>query len=192
MEPQPQGLKMLLVAAALVSLLTAGCGFRWREFVYGTPAAMPLGTLSDPVWQNQEANAERSDFVLREHEFQLDSEFLNTAGEDHLKQIAARLAAGQGGPVIVERSKHASRPHTAHKYPVHPNPDLDMLRREIVVRSLVVMGIPWADELVVVAPDLAPQYRAEEVEAMYHSRGYQRQGAGWGGAGAGGAFGRGF
>ncbi len=189
---EPQRLKAIVAAAVLVSALAAGCGLRWREFRFGSPAATPLGSLSDPVWQNQEANAERSDFVLREHEFMLDSEFLNTAGEDHLKQIAFRLAAGQGGPVIVERSRHSARPNTAHEYPVHPNPDLDMRRREVVVRSLIAMGIPWADEWVVVAPDLAPQYRAGEVEATYHGHGHQRRGAGRGAGAAGGVFGGGF
>ena len=127
MVSRPQLLKTLLAAAGVAALTTAGC--HWGSLLYDQPSASPLGTLSDPVWQNQELNAERSDFVIHEHEFVIDTELLNTAGEDHVKQIAARFAAGQDSLVIVERSQNAARPDTEHKYPVHPSPDLDMRRR---------------------------------------------------------------
>lgn len=171
------------IAAAIGAavLLTAGCPGQRR------PAA-PLGTLSDPVWQNQEANAERSDFVVHEHEFVADTEFLNTAGEDHLKQIAWRLSMGQDAQVIVERSRNTARPETEHKYRVHPSPELDMRRRDIVVRCLMAMRVSDADARTVIAPDIAPLYRSDEISASYWGDAYGGQ---WGGNGGGGGGGYG-
>lgn len=151
------------------------------------PPAPPLGSLSDPVWQNQEYNAEHSDFVIHEHEFIADTEYLNTLGEDHLKQIAARLASGHDALVLVERSMNSARPETAYKYRVHPNPELDMKRRDIVVRSLLAMRIADADARTVIAPDLAPRYRAAETATSDFSD----VGAFQGGFGGLGAFGGG-
>ena len=78
----------------------------------GRPAAEPLGSVSDSIWQDLERNAEMSDFVVYQHEFQKDREFLNTDGEDHVKQIAGRLMLGQDARVIVERSRTTVRPNT--------------------------------------------------------------------------------
>jgi len=166
--------KALTTAAAAVVLLVVGCESPWKHY-YQQPVAAPLGSISDSVWQRQEANAERSDFVVYEHEFAADSEFLNTGGEDHVKEIAARLAAGQDAQVLVERGSSSARAGTTHRYRVHPNPELDMRRREIVVRCLTAMGISDADLRVVVAPALAPSYTHGEGPGAYA-----------GGAGAGG------
>lgn len=195
MEPRSKLGKALVAAIAAAMFFIAGCP-GGRPLVYQRPSSAPLGSLSDPVWQRQEGNAERSDFVIHEHEFCDASEVLNMAGEDHVKQIAARLASGQDTHVIVERSRNYARPETEYKYPVHPNPDLDMRRRELVVRCLVAMRVPDADVRVVVAPDLAPEYRAGEIEATYvengnnnrNNNGYNN---GWGG-GYGGGYGGGF
>lgn len=181
-RPRPGALLVLLLGS--IALAAAGC--EWRNYLYSRGSATPLGTLSDPVWQNQEANAEASDFVIHEHEFASQTEFLNTAGEDHVKQIAARLVAGQDAPVIVERSRTSARPETQYKYPVNTNTDLDMLRREVVVRALTAMRVPDADARVVVAPDLAPTYRAGERAATYFDQGdddWDGRGnwGGWGG-----------
>jgi hypothetical protein len=169
---------------ALILLACAAAGCR--------PPAPPLGTLSDPVWQNQEYNAEHSDFVIHEHEFIADTEYLNTLGEDHVKQIAARLASGHDGLVLIERSMNSARPETAYKYRVHPNPELDMKRRDIVVRSLLAMRIADADARTVIAPDLAPRYRAAETATSDFSDigGFQGGWGGWGG-GMGGSGGMG-
>jgi len=169
---------------ALILLACAATGCR--------PPAPPLGTLSDPVWQNQEYNAEHSDFVIHEHEFIADTEYLNTLGEDHVKQIAARLASGHDGLVLIERSMNSARPETAYKYRVHPNPELDMKRRDIVVRSLLAMRIADADARTVIAPDLAPRYRAAETATSDFSDigGFQGGWGGWGG-GMGGSGGMG-
>jgi hypothetical protein len=188
MISRPQLCRALLAAASLFAISITGCpSWSWTDFGFHRPRAAPMGTLSDPVWQNQEHNAERSDFVVHEHEFTGATEFLNTLGEDHLKQIAARLAAGQDAQVIVERCRNYARPETEYKYPVHPNPDLDVRRREIVVRSLLAMRIADADARVVIAPDLAPLYRADDTPAVYSEPDNSNQrGNGYGGGYGGG------
>ena len=52
--------------------------------------AEPLGTVSDTYWQQQETNAEATEFIIYEHEFAGNTVRLNRAGEDHIKQIAVR------------------------------------------------------------------------------------------------------
>lgn len=175
----------ILTAVALV--MASGCQ-GWKQF-YQQPTAAPMGTLSDPVWQNQERNAEMADFIIYEHEFRDHVEYLNTAGEDHVKQIAARLSSGQDAQVVVERSSMSPRKNTEYHYPVHPNPELDMRRRDIVVRSLVMMGIQDADERVVVAPSFAQGLEGPQAEAAYY-RGMRSMNMGsTGGLGGFGGFG---
>ena len=151
------------------------------------PPPMPNGTLSSQIWRMQENNAEASDFVVHEHEFYLGGTRMNYAGEDHVKQIAARLLAGQQFPVIIERSRHSVRPTDEYRYPVHLNPALDMARREVIVQALLAMGLPDAEQRVVVAPALTPGYTGNEAQAAY-LRGLQGNfgGGGFGGGGFGG------
>ncbi len=156
----------IAACTGVLILLFAGC--QWRQY-YAPPSPQPLGTLSDPVWQNQESNAEMADFIIYEHEFQRDAEWLNTAGEDHVKQIAARLLGGQDARVVVERSMSSARDETEFGYPVHPNPELDLRRRDIIVRSLAAMGISDADERVLVAPSFAQGITGNEAEAAYRT-----------------------
>jgi len=181
------GLTKNLLAGMIGVAIIAVAGCLGEGGGFGShPAGRPLGTLSDPVWQNQEANAEHSDFVVHEHEFVREAEFLNRAGEDHLKQIAARLASGHYAMVLVERTRFSARPDTEYKYPVHTNSDLDMRRRDMVVRCLLAMHIANADALVVIAPDLAPEYRADDRAAIYQDTDTNSWGGNWGGGWNGG------
>ncbi len=185
MSPQART-RIAATVTCLLALWSVGCQ-QWKQY-YQHPTPAPLGTISDPVWQTQEANAERSDFVVYQHEFQRNAEWLNTAGEDHVKQIAARLLSGQDAQVVVERSMTTARADTKHKYPIHPNPELDMRRREIISRSLVAMGVEDAEDRVVVAPALTPGATASEAEAAYRG-GFGASPFGGGGLGSGGGFG---
>jgi hypothetical protein len=128
-----------------------------------------LGSLSDPVWENQETNAEMSDFVIYNHEFQDQTEWLNTDGEDHVKQIAARLQKGQEATVVIERTRMSPRAGTDYQYPVHANPKLDQRRRDLIATALSKMGVPDAEQRVVVAPAFAQGMRATEAEAGYRN-----------------------
>jgi hypothetical protein len=171
-----------LFAALLSVLLLTGCQQHWKSF-YQHPTVPALGSNTDPIWQNQETNAEMSDFVVYQHEFQVDTEWLNTDGEDHVKQIATRLQSGQDAQVLVERSRTTPLAGTEHGYPIHVNPKLDLRRRDIIARSLTALGISDADERVVVAPSPAQGLRANEAESAY------RNGVGSGRFGSNGGFG---
>jgi uncharacterized membrane protein YgcG len=161
--------------------LAGGCGcFPCAQSLYRPPPTPPPGAQSDAMWQRQEANAEASDFVVYQHEFELNGVRLNTFAEDHLRQMAVRLRAGADFPVIVERSMTSVRPESEFKYPVNPGPELDMQRREIVVRSLAAMGVGDAEQRVMVAPPLAAGFKATEALRAYG-----------GGLGHGGQFGAG-
>lgn len=182
--------KVSAAIGCLLILFAVGCHTSPCGTHAYRPAPAPLGSLSDPIWQNQEANAEQSDFVIYEHEFQNNAEWLNTAGEDHVKQIAARLLTGQDAKVVVERSMNSARADTEFQYPVHPNPELDMRRREILVRSLAAMGVTDAEDRVVVAPAIAQGITGNEAEAAYASglSGGTFGGPGMTGAGGFGGF----
>lgn len=158
----------------------------------------PLGTLTDPIWIAQEENAEPAKFVLYQHEFVYNESRLNWAGEDHVRQIAARLHAGQNFPVLVERSKTSKREDTQYKYPIHLNPELDMQRRAVIVQVLTAMGIPDAEQRVVVSPPLSRGLQDGEAERSFlrsfsFGGGGGGFGGGFGGFGSGmGGFGGGF
>jgi hypothetical protein len=179
-----KALKKITATAALgISgfLMMAG-GCCWPEKI-PTP---PLGYQSDCIWRRQEASASASDFVVHQGEFATDTDSiqLNMAGEDHLKAIAARLHCGAPLPVIVERSMTSVNPESKCKYPVNPNPELDMKRREYIVKSLVSLGISNADQCVVVAPRLADGATATEA-AQDYQQGLNGEGRNFGGFGVG-------
>jgi hypothetical protein len=179
-----------MTAAVLTGLV--GCCCCHDKCPYPCPETpAPLGTLSDPVWQLQETNAEASDFVIHEHEFVGNTPRLNAAGQDHVKQIAARL--GQVPfPVLIEPSSMSPQPGTVHGFPVHNNAALDGDRRLMIVQALSAMGAPDAESRVVIGPALTPGFESFEAEGAYqrgfsgfNSRGYFGFG-GFGGFGLGG------
>lgn len=186
--------------AWIVAATAGGCQYPSPlSFYQPPPPPQPLGTVSDSIWQQQEANAEASDFVIYQHEFTLNTARLNTEGEDHVKKIAVRLKQGQQFPVIIERSMTTPRATTEYQYPVHPNPELDMQRRAVVVRSLQVLGVEDAENMVVVSNALAEGYTGYEAEQAYNQGiiggGFGGFGGGFGGGfrgGFGGSFGGGF
>ena len=123
-----------------------------------------LGTSVDTMNMTQENNAEASKYVLYAHEFELNHPTdrsgvsgwkLNNYGQDHVKQIAANLRRGDQFPVIVERSETTPAKNSQYQFPVHFNERLDASRRAVVVSSLVALGIPDADQRVIVAPAFA-------------------------------------
>ena len=95
-----------LLAAATVTACESGCAGPGPNvanvFYRPAPHIAPLGSISDPTWVNQVTRAQASKFVLYDHEFKLRAVQMNMAGEDHLKQIAARLLSDAPFQVIVE------------------------------------------------------------------------------------------
>jgi hypothetical protein len=147
-----------------------------------------LGALVDPPLETQELNAEASDFVVYDHEFIGDGVRLNDDGEDHLKQIAARVRNGSSFAVIVERSFSSPDPDDSYQFPIHPNPELDLRRRLVVVRALQAMSVPDAEDRVVVGPALATPMDFHDVRRA-HMNIDTRMGLGMGGMGGMGGFG---
>jgi hypothetical protein len=195
----------LLVAVTTLIIPVGGCG--WRHFGgAGGSAAKMLGTDVDQYLEPQEYNAEAAKYIVYQHEFELNQYKdgrtvggyrLNYAGEDHVKQIAYNLRRGAPYQVVVERSTTSVKPGTKYEYPVYLNPELDTKRRLVVVRALTKMGIPNADELVVVAPSFAQPLTGPEAVWSYQRgmmQGFWGRGGGFGGGfgGFGGGFGGGF
>ena len=159
---------------------------------FNTPGGPPaLGQMSDVYFRQQEVNGEASDFVLYDHEFQDDSIRLTVDGEDHLRQIAARIG-GTPFPVIVERTTTStSAPDDPFHYPVHPNPDLDRKRRAAVVKLLQVMNVADAGTRVLVAPSPTMtmlEHDIKNANRMLENRNMNNYGMGRGGSGFGGLF----
>ena len=186
-----------MAAAALLAVVaaTTGCQHYHQAKMYyqPPPAVAPLGAVSDPIWQSQEARAEASDFVVYQHEFGYQNAELNSCGMNHIMQVAARLKYCPHLPVIVEPSNMTEREDTDFQYPVHPNPELDLRRREVVVLALQELGIPNAEQRVVVAPALAAEANAAEAQQAYNQglSGFGQFGFGGGFGGFGGSFGGG-
>ncbi|WP_197440747.1 hypothetical protein [Thalassoglobus neptunius] len=175
-------------AILTASGMLAGCTSCEKCADMGDITPQPLGTLSDPVWQQQESNAEASDFVIYEHEWNGNSVDLNLAGKDHVKQIAARIESTPY-PVIIERSSMSIDPESEFRYPVNNNRELDEHRRQLIVDALTAMGMYEAENRVVVGPALTPGFTGPQAQRAY-ARGMSSQ-SGYGGN-YGGAYGGGF
>lgn len=148
-----------LLASAVAGLLmvgaAGGCGREERCDFMGDITPMPIGTLSDAIWQTQEANGEASDFVIHENEWRGNSSVLGEAGKAHVKQIAVR-AMDQRFPILVEPSSRSVRPDSEFNYPVSNDSELDASRRALVVEALQILGVADADARVVVARSVTP------------------------------------
>ena len=173
--------------------LVGGCHRCVKKCDYmGDITPKPLGTISDPVWQKMEHNAEASDFVVHEHEFTANTARLNAAGEDHVKQIAYRFVQQPTlpYPIMIEPSSMSPRAGDKYGFAVHNDPALDMNRRLVIVSALTALGITDAEQKVVVSPALTPGFQEFEGERAYH-RGFGINGGGLGGGGGGGGAGGG-
>lgn len=176
------------IAAALCMVTSlAGCHKTNCDYM-GDITPAPLGTISDSIWQTQEANAEASDFVVYEHEWEGNSAVLNDDGKSHVKRIATR-AIEQNYPIVVERSSRTRRPDTQYQYPVHNDRELDAVRRSLIVEALVVLGVDDADSRVVVGHELSAGFFSRESQQAVTSGLLQTGGnGGSGGVGGGGGF----
>ena len=180
-----------LATTTVLAVLTTGCCRDKCDYLDGFEP-QPIGTISDPIWQTQEFNAEASDFVIHEHEFVGNTPRMNKAGEVHVKQIAAR-AADLPFPIIVEQSFMSPPANDPEGFPVHGNDELDARRRQVIVSALSANGVSDAEKRVVIAPALTPGFEGFEAERAYQN-GFSRRmfggfGGGFGGIGGGGGFG---
>lgn len=175
--PMTQPLTKIAILVFAGTAALAGCARRDAALYYNPPPPPEvLGTKNDIINERQEANAEASKYVVYMHEFELNDYAngenlggvrLNKAGEEHVTRIAHNLRRGVPFPVVIERSNTSAWPTTKFGYAVHYNPRLDFKRREVVVRALAQMGIPDADQRVVIAPAFAQPYTSREAERAY-------------------------
>lgn len=179
-----------LSAMALAAMLVSGCHHKDYQAQIPYDSVAPLGTISDDIWQKQEENGEASDFVIVESEFVGSTAKLNAAGEDHIKQIAVRMASTPF-PVVIQPSSMSVAQSSEYKYPIHGNDDLDMHRRNVIVKMLQAMNVQDADERVVVAPAFTPGFEGFEAYRAYIN-GFRNNYNGRGGYGGFGGFGSGF
>jgi len=189
--------KLALWSAALLAGTSLGCSQTVKMLGMGDFQPKPLGTFVDPAFQDMEANAEASDFVIYQHEWNGETTSMNDRGLEHLKRIYER-APQTPFPILIEPSNMAVDENTRHEYPVNGNHALDMQRRDAIVKALTGMGFGEAEQRVYVAPALTPGYQGFEAERAYN-RGFSNFnttglgfGGGFGGAGFGGGFGAGF
>jgi hypothetical protein len=153
------------------------------------PDTLPLGSTNRAWYQVMETNAEASDFIIHLHDFVGDTARLTPDGRDHIWEIAARMRSTPF-PVIVQRSENNS------------NPELDALRRQLVVSVLSSFGNADAEQRTVVSTTYSPGYNDLQAEPMYFrhvgSNGFNNTGsfgnnlATFGGIGGGGGGGIGF
>lgn len=112
---------------------------------------------------------------------------LSPSGQDHLNQIAFYLqnysGVSQPPSVIVERSETSRQWESNHRYPVRRNDLLDEARRRLVVNALYQLGIPNAEQIVVVAPAFPEGLNSQEA-----AQAWNRSFGGFGGQNAGGGF----
>jgi len=143
---------------------------------YAIPDIIPLGAVSRAHWHMMETNGEASDFVIHRNEFVDNSSELTPYGRDHIAEIAARMPSAPF-PVLVQRSIN------------NADPELDQIRRDVVVRVLTDLGNPDASQRTVVSQPYSNGINSMEGEQDHgifrNIRG--RQGLG-GGVGAGNGF----
>jgi hypothetical protein len=144
---------------------------------HAIPSVMPLGSIVRSHWHVMETNAEASDFIIYRCEFVDGSSELTPAGRSHISEIAARMPAVPF-PVIVEQSVNNS------------DPEVDQIRRELVVRVLTDLGNADAARRTFVSQPYGNGLNSLEAEQDFgRFRSVRRNGNnGFGGTGGGGGF----
>ena len=144
---------------ATLGLLICGCSSHSpRQAQTGPPhdRPFPLGQVTDSFWETQQTNAEASDFVFYDHEFEGNTTRLTPGGKKHLLEVAMRLEHVPF-PIVIEQS------------PDNRDPRLDKQRRQAIVDQLNQLGLDMVSGRVVVAPAIAEGICAVEGEAAYYS-----------------------
>lgn len=149
---------------------------------YAIPDVMPLGSIVRSHWHVMETNAEASDFIIYRCEFVDNSSELTPAGQSHIAEIAARMPSTPF-PVIVQQTQNNS------------DPELDQIRRDLVIRVLSDLGAPDVARRTFVSQPYGKGINSMEAEQDYgRFRSFRRNntGNGGGGGGANGGGGGGF
>lgn len=141
------------------------------------PDTLPLGSTVRAHYHTMQTNAEAADFVIHRHEFIGASAELNSAGKDHLVEIAMRMRSAPF-PVLIERTENNS------------DPELDQHRRNLIAQILADFGNSDADQRTIVSPAYSRGLNSQEAQQDYYRFINTRGGNGnFGGNNAGGNFG---
>ena len=156
------------LSTAAAALFSSGC-FHHMNSDQGPmhDRPFPLGQVTDAHWETMQTNAEAADFIFFDHEFVGDTAELAPGAKRHLEQVALRLEHAPF-PVVVEQSPHNARP------------ELDQLRRRVVVEQLARLGVPDVADRVVTASAFAEGFTSMEGEQAYYQTISQRFGRGGG------------
>ena len=149
----------MLVICLLLGSTVSGCCIGFPTLgsrrSFAIPNTYPLGSTVRDHYHQMEMNAEASDFVLHRHEFVRNTAELNSAGKDHIMEIAARMRSNPF-PVLVERSENNS------------DPELDQLRRNVVTQILMDFGNADAATRCVVATPYNKHLNGMEAEPDWY------------------------
>jgi len=202
---------VMFTTAALAASFTGCYGIGHSTSV---ESPLPLGAVTDPHWHAMVTNAQSSDFVIYQHEFIGATAQLNQLGQDHVKQIARRLA-DVPFPVVIEPVSF--RPFDNRQFEEKEFTDVNRERREVlevdrarrdvvdadrraeidaarrqeIVHFLSSLGYPYANERVFVAPAYAIGISGIEGARNYNQT-LNQNGNGNGAFGGRGGFGGGF
>jgi hypothetical protein len=155
-------MKKTLILGSLALAALTGCHHSAKHGnggSYAGPGAdrpFPIGQVTDSFWETQQTNAEAADFIFYDHEFRGNTAGLSPGAKQHLEQVALRLEHVPF-PVVIEQSLH-----NAH-------PELDEARRQTIVEQLARIGVPSAEERVVVANAFPEGYTGIESENSYYN-----------------------
>ncbi len=176
-----------MAALAIVIGSLTGCVIPLPSFGHcrsmAIPDTVPLGSISRAHWHTMEANGEANDFVIHRNEFVDNTSELSPYGRDHIAEIAARMSSSPF-PVLVQRSWN------------NADPELDAIRRQLVVRVLTDLGNPDADQRTVISQPYTNGINSIEGQTDYNrfirSRLFGNTGFGGGQGFGGGGGGVGF
>ena len=174
--------KPIIMGLLAVSTLLPGCcvprliwePVAWRKRTLAIPDTFPLGSINRAHYHTMQTNGEAGDFVIHRNDFEGFTAVLNSAGRDHIMEIAARMQQVPF-PVVVERSENNS------------DPELDNHRLQIVARILADAGNADAEQRTVVSQSYSKALNAREAERQYFR--YLGRGGGAGGGSGGGSGG---
>jgi hypothetical protein len=166
-----------VVAAAVLGPLAGGCcscGSPCADDIQGQ-FPQPNGTFVREYMFRQSAKAEQEDFVIYQYEWLFEEpDKLGPFGTSHVQAVARRMQ-GEPNPVVIQ---------------IDDDPQLNELRKSVVVNALLEMGVVDAAQRVYVGAPQAEGLYGDEAERAYNLL-ISGSGAGQGQGGHGGMGGLG-
>ena len=181
-----------ILASGLLLITMTGCQSTDRCQQCVVPRS--LGTSVELHRQQQQANAERDDFVISQHEWYSGGLELGPQGRRHIAELAQRLQT-ESQNVVIETSDPDLKVYPEISTAVQQASHVDEQRRMAVIQLLSETGISQAESRVVIGRSLAEGLRGSEASRVFrslNSRGGGFGGGGGGGGGLGGGGGGGF